>query len=175
MNRQDINDDDLQQLLQEQPPKPDADAKARHIAAAMAAFAAQQSAEKKSTVLQGFLQRLRLTRDTNHHGTNSMNNSINSNNDKSFDNRPFWQKPALISGIAASSLAVLAGLTFMQHLMINSGEQELAARIAEQSLHESVPLNVQEPAKVIISEDKKILADLSLAEDEAPYAAMEAA
>jgi Ca-activated chloride channel family protein len=64
MNRQDMKDDDLQQLLQEQPPKPDADTKARHIAAAMAAFAAQQSAEKKPTVLQGFLQRLRLTRDT---------------------------------------------------------------------------------------------------------------
>jgi Ca-activated chloride channel family protein len=192
MNRQDMKDDDLQQLLQQQPPKPDADAKARHMAAAMAAFAAQQRAqsigeksvedlststqisieEKKSNILQGFLQHLRLTRDTNHHGDKSMNNTMNNNG---FDNRPFWQKPALISGIAASSLAVLAGLTFMQHLMINSDQQELAARIAEQSLNKSVPLNVQEPANVIISEDKKILADMTLAEDAAPYAGMEAA
>jgi Ca-activated chloride channel family protein len=172
MNRQDMKDDDLQQLLQEQPPKPDADTKARHIAAAMAAFAAQQSAEKKPTVLQGFLQRLRLTRDTNHHGDKSMNNTMNNNG---FDNRPFWQKPALISGIAASSLAVLAGLTFMQNLMINSDQQELAARIAEQSLRKSVPLNVQEPANAIISEDKKILADMTIAEDAVEYREMEAA
>lgn len=195
-----MNNHELEQLLQEQPPKPDADAKARHIAAAMAAFAAQQSAqstsektaenlstntqtdsdEKKSNLLQGFLQRLRLTRDTNHHGAqkimkSTMNNTINSTNNNGFDNRPFWQKPALISGIAASSLAVLAGLTFMQHLMINSDQQELAARIAEQSLNKSVPLNVQEPAKAIISEDKKILADMTLAEDAAPLAGMEAA
>lgn len=162
MNRHDMKDDDLQRLLQEQPPKPEADTKARHIAAAMAAFVAQQntqsagekptedlsthsqtaSEEKKSTIVQGFLQRLRLTRDTNHHGDKSMNNTMNNNG---FDNRPFWQKPALISGIAASSLAVLAGLPFMQHLMINSDEQDLAARIAEQSLNKSVPLNVQEP------------------------------
>jgi Ca-activated chloride channel family protein len=167
-----MKDDDLQQLLQEQPPKPDADTKARHIAAAMAAFAAQQSAEKKPTVLQGFLQRLRLTRDTNHHGDKSMNNTMNNNG---FDNRPFWQKPALISGIAASSLAVLAGLTFMQNLMINSDQQELAARIAEQSLRKSVPLNVQEPANAIISEDKKILADMTIAEDAVEYREMEAA
>lgn len=192
MNKLDMNEHQLEQLLQQQPPKPDTDAKARHMAAAMAAFAAQQSAqsvgeksvedlstsgqtnseEKKSTILQGFLQRLRLTRDTNHHGDKSMNNTMNNNG---FDNRPFWQKPALISGIAASSLAVLAGLTFMQHLMINSDQQELAARIAEQSLNKSVPLNVQEPAKGIISEDKKILADMTLAEDAAPYAGMEAA
>ena len=162
MNRHDMKDDDLQRLLQEQPPKPEADTKARHIAAAMAAFVAQQntqsagekptedlstqlqtaSEEKKSTIVQGFLQRLRLTRDTNHHGDTSMNSTLNN---PSFNQRPFWQKPALISGIAASSLAVLAGLTFMQHLMINSDEQELAARIAEQSLNKSVPLNVQEP------------------------------
>ncbi|MDO8343889.1 MAG: VWA domain-containing protein, partial [Cellvibrio sp.] len=57
---------------------------------------------------------------------------------------------------------------------INSDEQELAARIAEQSLGKTVPLNVQEPAKGIISEDKKILADMALAEDAASYAGMEA-
>lgn len=159
MNKHDMNEHELEQLLQQQPPKPDADTKTRHMAAAMAAFAAQQSAqssgekpvedlstntsttvdEKKSNILQGFLQRLRLTRDTNHHGTNTMNNPT-------FEQRPFWQKPALISGIAASSLAVLAGLTFMQHLMINSDQEELAARIAEQSLSKTVPLIVQEPA-----------------------------
>ncbi|MDO8346209.1 MAG: VWA domain-containing protein, partial [Cellvibrio sp.] len=179
MNREDMNKQDLERLLQQQPPAPDASTKARHLAAAMAAFAAQQNTqatgepavedlstspqtnieEKKSNILQGFLQRLRLTRDTNHHGNKIMNNTLNSTNNNGFDNRPFWQKPALISGIAASSLAVLAGLTFMQHLMINSDEQELAARIAEQSLGKTVPLNVQEPAKGIISEDKKILAD----------------
>lgn len=191
MNRHDMKDDDLQRLLQEQPPKPEADTKARHIAAAMATFVAQQntqsagekptedlsthlqtaSEEKKSTIVQGFLQRLRLTRDTNHHGDTSMNSTLNN---PSFNQRPFWQKPALISGIAASSLAVLAGLTFMQHLMINSDEQELAARIAEQSLNKSVPLNVQESAKEIISEDKKILADMTIAEDAVTYSEMEA-
>ena len=193
-----MNKQDLERLLQQQPPAPDASTKARHLAAAMAAFAAQQntaqtaqptretvvknlstttqtnSEEKNSNILQGFLQRLRLTRDTNHHGNKIMNNTLNSTNNNGFDNRPFWQKPALISGIAASSLAVLAGLTFMQHLMINSDEQELAARIAEQSLGKTVPLNVQEPAKGIISEDKKILADMALAEDAASYAGMEA-
>ncbi len=156
MNKTPMNEDNLKQLLQQQPPTPDPETKARHMAAAMAAFSAQQkpevenlstvakpttetsTSEKKSNVLQGFLQRLRLTRDTNHHGTKPMNTS-------SFEQRPFWQKPAMISGIAASSLAVLAGLTFMQHLMINSDQQELAARIADQSLSTSVPLNVQEP------------------------------
>ena len=187
MNKEDMNKHDMSELLQQQPPKPDPDAKARHMAAAMAAFAAQQttqaadekpvedlstntqadSEEKKSNILQGFLQRLRLTRDTNHHGTKTMNTPT-------FEQRPFWQKPALISGIAASSLAVLAGLTFMQHLMINSDQQELAARIAEQSLNKSVPLNVQEPAKGIVSEDKKILADMTPTEDAAAYAGMEA-
>lgn len=176
-----MNNHELEQLLQQQPPKPDADVKARHLAAAMAAFSAQQPdqatgekpvedlstspktdiEEKKSNVLQGFLQRLRLTRDTNHHGNKTMNSTLNN---PSFNQRPFWHKPALISGIAASSLAVLAGLTFMQHLMINSDEQELAARIAEQSLGKSVPLNVQEPAKEIISEDKKILAEPAVEE-----------
>ncbi|WP_062063450.1 vWA domain-containing protein [Cellvibrio sp. OA-2007] len=157
MNKTPMNEDDLKQLLQQQPPAPDAETKARHMAAAMAAFSAQQkpevenlstvatpanetcASEKKSNILQGFFQRLRLTRDTNHHGTKPMNTS-------SFEQRPFWQKPALISGIAASSLAVLAGLTFMQHLMINSDQEELAARIAEQSLSKTVPLIVQEPA-----------------------------
>ncbi|MDF3014026.1 MAG: hypothetical protein K0Q78_2230, partial [Cellvibrio sp.] len=99
---------------------------------------------KKSNVLQGFLQRLRLTRDTNHHGTSIMNNStINNstmNGSTSFDNRPFWQKPGLISGIAASSLAVLAGVAFIQHLTIDSDQQDLAARIAEQSITKSAPL-----------------------------------
>src|SRR5687768_16152653 len=153
-----MNEHELQQLLQQQQPAPDADAKARHMAAAMAAFSAQQPVQagsetaaenesanieaafnkKKSNVLQGFLQRLRLTRDTNHHGTSIMNNStINNgtmNGSTSFDNRPFWQKPGLISGIAASSLAVLAGVAFIQHLTIDSDQQDLAARIAEQSI-----------------------------------------
>lgn len=193
-----MNEHELEQLLQQQPPKPDADAKARHIANAMAAFAAQQNTvqdtqsasetaagdlsttpqtnieEKKSNVLQGFLQRLRLTRDTNHHGNNSMNNTINSTNNNGFDNRPFWQKPALISGIAASSLAVVAGVAFIQHLTIDSAQQDLAARITEQSLGKNVPLNAQESAKGIISEDKKILADMTLAEDAPSYAGMEA-
>jgi len=195
MNKLDMNEHQLEQLLKQQPPKPDADAKARHMAAAMAAFAAQQntqaadekpvedlstsiqtdSEEKKPTILQGFFQRLRLTRDTNHHGTKTMNNTINSTNNNGFDNRPFWQKPALISGIAASSLAVLAGLTFMQHLVINSDQQELAARIAEQSQMKTVPLNVQEKLKENPSEDKKILADISIPEEEPAYTGMEAA
>lgn len=163
MSKHLMNEETLQELLQQQPPKLDAETKARHMAAAMAAFAAQQGVqssseqpvedlstntatnvdEKKSNILQGFLQRLRLTRDTNHHGNDTMNNTLNN---PSFNQRPFWQKPALISGIAASSLAVLAGLTFMQHLMINSDQEELAARIAQQSLNKTVPLIVQEPA-----------------------------
>ena len=196
MNKHDMNEQELEQLLQQQPPKPDADAKTRHMAAAMAAFAAQQTtqavdekpvedlstmaeptaeisaSEKKSNILQGFLQRLRLTRDTNHHGTQKiMKSTINT---PTFEQRPFWQKPALISGIAASSLAVLAGLTFMQHLMINSDQEELAARITQQSLSKTVPLIVQEPAKGIINEDKKTLADMSISEEEATYAGMEA-
>lgn len=159
MNKKPMNDDDLQQLLQQQPPAPEADTKARHIAAAMAAFAAQQNTqsagekplenlstkpqtgieEKKSNVLQGFLQRLRLTRDTNHHGTKTMNNTASTNNNANLNNRPFWQKPVLISGIAASSLAVLAGVAFMQHLTIDSAEQELAERITEQSFSKNAP------------------------------------
>ncbi len=149
-NNPDMNDTELKSLLAQQPPAPDADTKARHMAAAMAAFEAahspdrqapdpqaiDRSAEKKSNVLQGFLQRLRLTRDTNHRGKNPMNNTINN----SFDSRPFWQKPALVSGIAASSLAVLAGVAFMQYLTIDSDQQDLAARIAEQSLNQSAPL-----------------------------------
>lgn len=199
MNNDDMNQhdmSDLEQLLQQQPPKPDDDAKARHIAAAMAAFAAQQSAqastekavqdlstnnqtdgeEKKSNILQGFLQRLRLTRDTNHHGEKIMNSTTNSaTNNNSLDNRHFWQKPALISGIAASSLAVLAGVAFMQHLSIDSAEQELATRIAEQSLNKHVPMAapVQDVQPQIHLEQSKAMADLATeigsAEDSASY------
>lgn len=125
-----MNEHDLQ-TLQQQPPAPDATAKARHIAAAMAAFDAQNNTdsvgkstaeelstaantncdEKKSNLLQGLLERLRLTRDTNTHGSNSMHST---HNNPHLDNRPFWQKPAVISGIAASSLAVVAGVVLMQ-------------------------------------------------------------
>lgn len=134
-----MKEQDLKNLLQQQPPAADADTKARHMAAAMAAFNAQQDAqstdEKKSNILQGFLQRLRLTRDTHHHGTHSMNNTTNNSG---FDNRPFWQKPVMISGIAASSLAVVAGLTFMQQLMTDP----LHNTVTETVLSKSVPLNV---------------------------------
>lgn len=167
-----MKQDDLQQHLQQPTPAPDAAAKARHIAAAMAAFAAQQTAasadenpsvneeqaaqdttesapvideqiipQKKSTILQGFLQRLRPTRDINHHGSDSMNNSTFDNGSKfdkrsEFGHRSIWQKPALISGIAASSLAVLAGITFMQHLTVNPVNDELAAVLAKQAASE---------------------------------------
>lgn len=177
MNKQPMNEQKLQQHLQQPVPTPDADTKARHISAAMAAFQAQNANqppvedlsttvsteanssgdEKKSNILQGFLTRLRLTRDTNHHGSDSMQNT-------NFDSRPFWQKPALISGIAASSLTVLAGLTFMQHQLINSDHQELAARIAEQSIKKSAPLNVQESAKKIVSDDDQFLAEPAVEE-----------
>jgi len=157
-----MNEHELQQLLQQQPPAPDAESKARHIAAAMAAFDAQPQAqadsetaaeniaaddqttinEKKSNVLQGFLQRLRLTGDTHHHGSKTMNST-------SFDNRPFWQKPALISGIAASSLAVLAGVAFMQHLTLDPTQQVLATRIAEQSQDQNAPLTEPTPTPTL--------------------------
>lgn len=162
MNEQDMNEHDLPQPLQgqlQQPiPTADANTRARHIAAAMAAFnaqhasnsqpvetgvsnpgeanqdqknppvkASQNNLQKKSNILQGLFQRLRPTRDINHHGSDSMSNS-------SFDNRPVWQKPALISGLAASSLAVLAGITFMQHLGVNSTQDELAATLARQAV-----------------------------------------
>lgn len=143
-----LNEEALQQLLQVQPPAPDANTKAAHLAAALAAFAQDtathqptgaaaadgsvergnggennQGTEKKSNILQGFLQRMRLTPDTNHQGNNAMtmnktiNTSLDSNN---FQPRAFWQKPALVSGIAASSLAVLAGVVFIQYLGTNS-------------------------------------------------------
>lgn len=170
MNKKPMNEQDVKNLLQQQPPAPDTDAKARHIAAAMAAFNAQHTTEhgaaqnsnteKKSTILQGFLQRLRLTRDTNHHGKNTMSAPT-------FEQRPFWQKPALISGIAASSLAVLAGLTLMQHLMINSDEQELAARIAQEFHTKSVPLNVQQPNADLTLEESVVSANRDLAKKQA--------
>ncbi len=84
-----------------------------------------------------------------------------------FEQRAFWQKPALISGIAASSLAVLAGLTFMQHLMINSDEQELAARIAQESHTKNVPLNVQQPSADLTLEESVVSANSDLAKKQA--------
>jgi len=189
MNKHDMSDDELQKLLQQQPPKPDVDAKERHLAAAMAAFNAQHHAqstgekpledlstateiainEKKSNILQGFLQRLRLTRDTNHHGNKIMNSTINSTNNNGSDNRPFWQKPALISGIAASSLAVLAGVAFMQHLSIDSAEQELATRIAEQSLSKPMAAPAQDMRPEMQIEKSKSMADLGSTEDAVSY------
>jgi Ca-activated chloride channel family protein len=159
MNKYPMNEDDLKKLLQQQPPVADQDTKARHLAAAMAAFQAQQQQEpeaeaeaeaeataenianeKDSNILQGFLQRLRLTRDTNQRGNHTMNKSMNSSTDKNnFDNRPFWQKPVLMSGIAASSLAVLAGLTFMQHLTVDSDHEALTTGIASQSMIKNAP------------------------------------
>lgn len=207
MNKQDMNDNELQQLLQQQPPKPDAATKSRHLAIAMAAFNEQrkvQDADKNietpnavtsdivtpnqpaseknnSTIFQGFLQRLRLTRDTNHHGTKKiMTSTMNdANNNNSFDNRPFWQKPAMISGIAASSLAVVAGLTFMQHLTIDSDQQELAARIAEQSVKQSAPVAKPEPVKEIQLaapvEEEMAVTDIAEPYDSSPYAKTESA
>lgn len=187
MNNDDMYENELKDVLAQQPPAPDADTKARHMAAAMAAFAAEQNAqttsEKKSNVLQGFLQRLRLTRDTNHHGKIPMNTAVNDirNNasNKGADNRPFWQKPALVSGIAASSLAVLAGLTFMQHLMIDPDQQELAKRVAEQSQVKKVPLNVQESDAsveevVVTGARQESVSDMAAAES-AAYSEMESA
>lgn len=163
-----MNEHDLQQQLQQPTPAPAADAKARHIAAAMAAFSAQHtvtaneesrsineeqnSPQKKSNVLQGFLQRLRPIRDTNHHGSDSMNNPT-------FDNRPLWQKPALISSIAASSLAVLAGITFMQHLAINPVNDELSATLAKQTAEANEQRKQSERANDGLLE-KKIATDV---------------
>ena len=119
-----MNENELKDALAQQPPAPNAEAKARHMAAAMAAFDAEQAidkkAEKKSNIIQGFFQRLRLTRDTNQHGTNSMNTNQPSNH------YPFWQKPSVISAIAASSLAVVAGVVFLQQ-PINPSLRDFAA------------------------------------------------
>lgn len=172
MNDSDMNQHDLQALLQQQPPAPDADVKARHMAAAMAAFNAQHTAEhsvaqdnsaaqhsnteKKSNRFQGLLQHLRLTRDTNHHGTHSMNNATNNTG---FDNRPFWQKPVIVSGIAASSLAVVAGLTFMQQLMIDPSLSDVTATVS------SLPLNTPHTSEhdaveeVVITGAQQVLAE----------------
>ncbi len=128
---QPMKDHDLQQLLQQSAPLPDANTKAAHLAAAMAAFAQHEMPdqlaaiktserdEKKSAFFQGFLPRLRLTRDTQHHGKKSMNTITDNLNNTSVQTRAFWQKPALVSGIAASSLAVLAGVVFIQYLDTN--------------------------------------------------------
>ncbi len=148
-----MNEHDLQQQLQQPLPTPNPTAKARHLAAAMAAFEAQQAVatgaekkpfdelqknpEKKSNLRQGFLQRLRLTRDINHHGSDSMNNPH-------FDNRPIWQKPVLLSAIAASSLAVVAGLTFTQHWMIHSNDEQLSEAVVADSLKKSTAINIQQ-------------------------------
>lgn len=176
-----MNEHDLQQQLQQPAPVPDAGTKARHIAAAMAAFAAQQTtgpeaekkpvaetqnlSQKKSNILQGFLQRLRLTRDTNHHGSDSMSNS-------SFDNRPIWHKPTVISAIAASSLAVVAGVVFIQQGTFYSRNEQLNAqinsRLTQESLEKSAPLNeslappVQ--AEAISAEDIGTMPDQSATE-----------
>ncbi|ACE83777.1 vWA domain-containing protein [Cellvibrio japonicus] len=96
---------------------PNATIKARHIAAALEAFSSEPSAaadektsatEKISAHRQGFLQRLRLTRESTQHGNDTMKNSTH-------NPHPFWKRPALLSGIAASSIAVIAGLGLMQH------------------------------------------------------------
>ena len=153
MNHSDMNDNELKDLLAQQPPTPDADTKARHMAAAMAAFEAahsidkkaidkkaldkqaiDNSAEKKSNIVQGFFQRLRLTRDTNTHGKNPMN--INQHSDQ----HPFWQKPSVISAIAASSLAVVAGVVFLQQ-PINPSLKDFAesSPVQSPSLHAPSP------------------------------------
>lgn len=136
-----MNEQDLQQQLQQPTPTPDATTKARHMAAALAAFQAEHNAapapasesanpaQKKPTLIQGFLQRLRLTRDTNYHGSKSMSTSQPDHPQHAHpqqDPRPLWQKPMLVSGIAASSLAVLAGLTFIQYLAVLPADQSLA-------------------------------------------------
>ncbi|HTF98638.1 MAG TPA: VWA domain-containing protein [Cellvibrio sp.] len=174
-----MNEHDLQQQLQQPAPTPDATVKAQHMAAALAAFQAQQTLtndqcapehhtgevsaqeiptenlQKKSNVLQGFLQRLRLTRDINHHGSDSMNSSH-------FENRPLWQKPTFISGIAASSLAVLAGVAFIQHLAVTPIDNELSATLAKQSMPLNEPLASQDQARGIV--EKKIAVDDAIEE-----------
>lgn len=125
MNNDQFSDKDPLAQLAQVDAKPNPDVKAHHIAAAMEAFKASQAAneagtiapeEKISSIRQGFLQRLRLTRESNQHGNKPMNTStpINKN---------FWKNPAWLSGIAASSIAVLGGLTLMQHLMVDQNQQ----------------------------------------------------
>lgn len=104
---------------------PDAERKAEHIAAAMAAFEQAQaaSAKKISPERQGFWARLRLTRD-NSHGRDPMNST------------PFWKNPIVLSGVAASSLAVIIGVNLLpqhtqKHLAIESREQVARLEVAD--------------------------------------------
>lgn len=104
---------------------PDAERKAEHIAAAMAAFEQAQAttAKKISPERQGFWARLRLTRD-NSHGRDPMNST------------PFWKSPIVLSGVAASSLAVIIGVNLLpqhtpEHLAIESREQVARLEVAD--------------------------------------------
>lgn len=92
--------------------------KARHMAAALEAFTEAASpseahinpSEKKSPARQGFLQRLRLTRTTHHQQGKDAMNSTTANTPRT----RLWHNPALLSGIAASSLAVMAGIGLLR-------------------------------------------------------------
>lgn len=123
MSNNQIPDNDPLAQLAGLDTKPDAATKARHIAAAMEAFAASQAAneaedspaiEKKPGSHQGILHRLRLTRESNQHGSNSMNTNITSTQR--------WKNPAWLSSIAASSILVIGALTLTQHLMIDQSQ-----------------------------------------------------
>jgi len=171
-----MNDHELQQRLNSDLPSPDAITKARHKALAMAAFKTAQedatapnnaesaSSTKKLTFFQGLWQWLRLTREPHSHGSNTMNTRHQNTSDHqpaATTNNRAWPKPMLFSAIAASSLLVVGGLTFMQQLMISPNQEQLERAIAQHENAQKIPLNMEAEEVVVAG----MRADIIMADD----------
>lgn len=150
-----MNDEELIQLLRNNPPPaPAADAKARALGAAMAEFAAVQKAQTQTnnadstalqnavpqtrtknifTILQGFLNRLRPTHNTNPSRSNNMNERMS-----------FTQKQLFISGMATCSLAVLGVLVFNNFSVLDQTSPEQQMVIAMEKAKSVLPVAEEE-------------------------------
>lgn len=125
--------------LAELKPEPNPQTRARHIAAARAAFDQAQAdhanaADEKniSAAAQGIAQSPRPTPETNQQG-----NKVMQFHQKNAGQKRFWQNPAWLSAIAASSITVVGALFLMQRHMID--DFALADRTAESRTQVPLP------------------------------------
>ncbi len=185
--------------------QPDTATRARHMAAALEVFnsmaaaqpatqAATDTAEKNSPTRQGFLQRLRLTRTTNHQNGKDAMKPATTTTAATTTATPgkrtrLWQNPALLSGIAASSLAVIAGIGLLQppystHTLESDAVEEVMASAITANVKAAQQQAVQVRREIAEAQmtaktlraapAPSLMADLAIAPPDAPQASTKA-
>ncbi len=132
-------------------PEPDPQTRARHLAAARAAFEQANSSEavgdkNNFDPTQGNSHAPRPTPETNQQG-----NKVMQFNQKHMGQKRFWQNPAWLSAIAASSITVVGALFLMQRHMID--DFSLANSATESRTQVPMPVASRPELKMESSEE----------------------